>query len=223
MDRHAHCRFVRRRTTRLLRIAAIALLAAGAGCQSGLFTAMYVLRGNMIDPEYEGLKGKKVVVVCRATSEMEFANIAVADEIAAAVSQLLAANVRRIEIIPPREVEKWTDENEWEEFIDVGKAVGAQQVVGIDLDQFGIYQGQTVYQGTAIVGIHVYDLEQEGAMVYDKTPPQTRWPPNSVEPAGNKLPAQFRKEFIQVLANEIGKHFYPHDPVHDFARDADTL
>lgn len=154
---------------------------------------------------------------------MEFANIAVADELAAAISRLLSQNVRRIEIIPPREVEKWTDENEWEEFAEVGKAVGAQQVVGVDLDQFGIYQGQTVYQGTAIVAIHVFDLEQDDAMVYNSMPPQTRWPPNSVEPVGDKLPTQFRNEFIQVLANEVGKHFYPHDPAHDFARDADTL
>jgi hypothetical protein len=223
MDRNAQSPLATHLPKRLFRIAAIALLVTGVGCQSGLFTAMYIIKGNMVDPEYAGLKGKKVVVVCRATSEMEFANIAVADELAATISRMLGQNVRRIEIIPPREVEKWTDENEWEEFTEVGKAVGAQQVVGVDLDQFGIYQGQTVYQGTAIVAIHVFDLEQDGAMVYNSMPPQTRWPPNSVEPVGDKLPAQFRKEFIQVLANEVGKHFYPHDPAHDFARDADAL
>lgn len=223
MDRTRKPRLAALFAPRIVRFAAIAVLLTGVGCQSGLFTAMYIIKGTMVDPEYAGLKGKKVVVVCRVTSELEFANVSVADELAAAVGNLLGKNIRKIEIIPAREVEKWTDENEWEEFTEVGKAVGAQQVVGIDLDQFGIYQGQTVYQGTAIVAIHVYDLEKDGAMVFDKTPPQTRWPPNSVEPVGNKLPAQFRKEFINVLADEIGKHFYPHDPAHDFARDADTL
>lgn len=209
--------------TLMLVAALLLLLFTGAGCQSGLFTLAYLIRGTEIKPEYAGLKGSKVVVVCRATSELEFANVTVADELAVALSRLLAQNVKRIQIVPSRDVERWTDENDWEEFIEVGKALGAQKVVGIDLDQFSIYQGQTVYQGTAIVGIHVYDMEQEGALVYDKAPPQTRWPPNSVEPVSNKPAPQFRREFIQVLANEIGRHFYPHDAIHDFARDAEAI
>lgn len=212
-----------RRASRLLVLALLAVVATTAGCQSGMFTALYLLRGTEVPPEFDGLKGKKVVVVCRATSELEFANVSVADDLGNALGRLLKERVKKIEVIPAREVERWADENEWEEFTEVGEALGAQMVVGLDLDQFGIYQGQTVYQGTAIVGVHVYDLEKDGALVYDKTPPQTRWPPNSVEPVGTKLPAQFRKEFIQVLANEIGRHFYPHDPAMDFARDADAL
>lgn len=219
MDRLS-CRY---RLRRWFAMAALGVLATGAGCQTGLFTAMYLINGTDVKPEFEGLKGKKVVVVCRATSELEFANVAVADELAAVVGRLLGERVKRIHMISAREVERWSDENEWEEFTEVGEALDAEMVVGLDLDQFGIYQGQTVYQGTAIVGIHVYDMSRDGAQVYSSTPPQTRWPPNSVEPVGNKLPAQFRKEFIGVLANEIGRHFYPHDPAQDFARDADAL
>lgn len=212
-----------RRLPRLFAMAALGVLATAAGCQSAMFTAAYLINGTEVKPEYEGLKGKKVVVVCRATSELEFANVSVADELSTALGRLLGERVKRIQLISAREVERWSDENEWEEFTEVGEALDAQIVVGLDLDQFGIYQGQTVYQGTAIVGIHVYDMEHDGAQVYNSTPPQTRWPPNSVEPVGTKLPAQFRKEFIQVLANEIGRHFYPHDPAMDFARDADAL
>lgn len=204
-------------------LVALGLLITAAGCQSGLFTAMYILKGTDVAPAFDGLKGKKVVIVCRATSELEFANVTVADDLAATLGQQLGQKVKRIEVVAPRKVERWTDENDWEDFTEVGKALNAQIVVGIDLDQFGIYQGQTVYQGTAIVGIHVYDMEQQGAQVYSATPPQTRWPPNSVEPVGNKLPNQFRKEFIGVLSNEIGRHFYPHDPASDFARDAVSL
>lgn len=211
------------RLRRLFAMAVLGVMATAAGCQSGLFTAMYLINGTEVKPQCEDLKGKKVVVVCRASSELEFANASVADELATAVGNLLSQHVKRIHLIPAREVERWADENEWEEFSEVGEALDAQMVVGLDLDQFGILEGQTVYQGSAIVGIHVFDMERDGGQVYSSNPPQTRWPPNSVVPVGNKQPVEFRREFIQVLANEIGRHFYPHDPAMDFARDADAL
>ena len=45
----------------LLMIAALPAI----GCQSGLFTAMYLFKGTEVDPDFKDLKGKKVAVVCR--------------------------------------------------------------------------------------------------------------------------------------------------------------
>ena len=37
----------------------------------------------------------------------------------------------------------------WEEYVEVGKAMKADMVVGVELEKFSIYQAQTLYQGKA--------------------------------------------------------------------------
>ncbi len=35
-----------------------------------------------------------------------------------------------------------------------------------------------------------------------------------------KSVSQFQRDYVEYLASEIGKHFYPHDPHANFAIDA---
>ena len=41
------------------------IMASSSGCTRVLATAVYFWKGNVIDPEFDGLTGKKVAVVCR--------------------------------------------------------------------------------------------------------------------------------------------------------------
>jgi hypothetical protein len=133
---------------------------------------------------------------------------------------LLAEHVAKIEIVEQDEVEKWEDENNWEEYTDIGKALQADMVVGIDLDQFSLLQGQTLYQGKASIDLAVYDMKHGRRPVYQKTLPQQLYPPNAPIPAADKSLVEFRQQFLQVLAGQIGRHFYEHDSTADFAIDS---
>jgi len=88
----------------------------------------------------------------------------------------------------------------------------------VDLEQFDIYQDQTIYQGTANVTIKVFDCHTD-ELVFEKILPQVVYPPNTGIPATDKQERQFRREFVSVVADQIARHFYPHDAHADFAQD----
>ena len=138
-----------------------------------------------------------------------------------AVAYLLEENVKHIKLIDQDEIDKWEDENEWDNYIQIGKALKAEMVVGIDLDQFSLLQGQTLYQGKASVEVSVYDLSKTTKRpAFQKSLPQRLWPPNAPIPAAEKPLAEFQREFIAQLADQIGRHFYDHDSTRDFAADS---
>ena len=140
-------------------------------------------------------------------------------ELAVEVGRLLSQRVRKITIVDPREVAEWTDENDWDDFTEVGKALKADMVVGIDVEEFSLYQSQTLYQGKARLAITVYDVADGGKTAYSKTIPRIIYPPN--RGVDTSMPEDdFRRRFVAHLADMVGRHFYSHDAQADVALDA---
>lgn len=218
MDRPAALRWSRLTTWLTLAV----VMVVSTGCSSAIVTAVYLLRGREVPGDYEGLKGKKVAVVCRPLVGLAYRDSHVAQDLSRRVGLLLKRNVKKIEIVEQSKVESWIDEHSWEEYTQVGKAVKADMVVGIDLEHFNIYEGQTVYQGKARVGVKVYDCQKK-ELAFEKQLPQVVYPPNHVVSAAEVQEADFRKEFLAVLADYIGVLFYRHDPYAHFAMDAMAL
>lgn len=205
-------------------LALAVVLSTAGGCRGLLTTVAYLIKGTEVEPEYLGLKGKKVVVVCRPSASLLMGNYpTVGDELARQVGTLLRTNVSKIQIVDHQKLSEWTDEHDWMDYPEVGNAMKADMVVGIDLLEFSLLRGQTLYQGAANVSLAVYDCKNGGREVYQKHMPQTLWPPNSSIPSTDRQEPQFRREFVRELADQIGRHFYPHDKQMDFARDADAL
>jgi len=196
----------------------IAILPA-AGCQSVLVTAMYLIKGTDVDPDFKELKGKKVAVVCRPMVTLQYRDSNAGRDLARQITLLLQEKVPKIKTIDQQKVSKWTDENTWEEYSEVGKALNADMVVGVDLEGFSIFQGQTLYQGKANATIKVYDCRKNNKLVYEKTIPTSVYPPNTGIPTSDRSEAAFRREFIHVLADQIARHFYAHDPHADVGQD----
>jgi hypothetical protein len=213
-----------RRGMALMAALMIAALPA-IGCQSALFTAMYLFKGMDVDPDFKELKGKKVAVVCRPMASLTYSNANVGRELAQQITLLLQEQVPKIKTVDQKKIAKWTDENTWEEYTEVGKAMKADMVVAVDLESFGIYQGQTLYQGKANATIRVFDCTKtgRGKVVFHKSIPQAVYPPNAPIPASDRTEPEFRREFVLVLANQIARHFYSHDPHADLGQDAAAL
>jgi hypothetical protein len=217
-------RFGMRRGSYLLTFLSLtSLVAITSGCASALATAMYVIRGTNVEAEFDGLKDKRVAVVCRPPTSLAYTNANTAPELAKQVGLRLSKNVAKIEVIDQQEVAEWTDENTWDDYVEIGRALEADMVVGIDLEDFTLYQGQTLYQGKASVRIKVYDLADDGRVVYEKIPPQSIYPPNTGIPTQEKIEAEFGRQYIGVLAEEIARHFYDHDSRVDFAIDSTAI
>lgn len=195
----------------------VALAAPQTGCNA-VALAMYAIKGNDVPPEFEGLKDKRVAVVCRPTTSLQYTNAGVDKQLARELGNLLQQNVKKLQLVSPDKVEKWTDENAWEEYVEVGRAVDAEMLVAVDIEGFSLFQSQTIYQGKASVVVRVYDMSDDGKLVYEKTLPQTIYPAVGGVPTDKPEP-QFRREFVARLGGEVGRHFYSHDAGQDFARD----
>ena len=136
---------------------------------------------------------------------MEFSDGAVgAKELAIAVGELLENNVRKIEVVDYRDVDEWTDEHSWQEYTEVGEALNADMIVGVDLETFNIYAGQTLYQGKANIRLLVYDVAKGKEPVFEKTLPQSVYPPNAPIPASDNQESHFRRKFVDVNTDLFG-------------------
>jgi ABC-type uncharacterized transport system auxiliary subunit len=205
----------------LLLLVLLATLVTAGGCVSALATAVWLVKGPDIPAEFD-LRDKRVVVVCRPMTSSLYTNPNVAKDISQQISRLLAANVRRIEVVDQRKVAEWMDTNTWDEYTEIGDALEADMVLGIDLEEFSIYQGQTLYQGKADFAVRIYDCTT-GEVVFEQFPPQMLYPPNHPVSTSDTQEADFRREFVKVLADQIARHFYPHDPRAYWAMDAAAI
>lgn len=197
------------------------LILSGSGCGI-LQTALIVFKGQDVNADYDGLKGKRVAVVCRARDSFNLDGLTASQSLAQEVTSLLRDNVPRVEMISQREVAKWTDLHSDDDYAELGKAMDADMVVGIDIDRFGLQSGATLYQGKADVRITVVDVADEGDVVWDKNLAHIVFPNNGL-PVSEKPLGQFRQQFVGVLAEQIAIHFYKHDAYKLFANDSMSL
>ena len=200
----------------------IAPLAIATGCNL-MATAMYVVSGQNTPAEFAGLKGKRVAVICRPVTSLHFRDSSVSRDLAKHVSVLLERNVNKINLIDQREVFEWADENNWDEYAEIGKALNADMVVGIDLEEFSLFHGQTLYQGKANIHLVVYDVKDTRDPAFEKNLPQAVYPPTAPIPASDNQEADFRRKFVGYLARQIAHHFYDHDSTVDFANDSTAV
>jgi hypothetical protein len=219
MDRSCASRFGRDSVILLL-LAAGAILPAG-GCAQVLATGLYVWHGGNLAPaDCEALEGQRVVVVCRPPASHEYRYAGASRGVAKRVSEKLVEHVKRIDVVNPREVDNWVDESDWGDFRELAEAVHADKVVYIQLDDFELYKGKTLYQGNADVTVSVYDLKDRNRQEWERHLGEILYPINSGIPAQDKPPQQFEREFVEIVAENIAINFYRHDPNAGFAMDA---
>ncbi len=201
--------------------AALAALASISGCTGALTTAGYLMGAHEVKAKYNGFRDKRVAVVCRPLVELHYRNSTAGKELARQIGGQLRSNVRRCEVVDYRRVDEWVDENTWNEYLEVGRALNADLVLGIDLEHFDIYQGQTLYQGKAFATIRVFDCES-GELVFEDYV-ESVFPRNSAVPTADMAESQFRRRYVGVLADQVARLFYAHEPHVNFAQDATII
>jgi hypothetical protein len=206
--------------------AASGVVASQGGCTSALMTVVYLFKGTEEEPDFPGLRDKKVAVVCRPAQSLQFGSSSVATEIATEVGKLLKLKTHgKIKVIPQRDVENWIDEKSSgeDDFAQIGDALKADMVLAIELEDFELSQGQTLWQGNSKVQLKVLDLSKpEGEQVVfgPKHMPHVVYPPNAGIPVQDRSEDEFRRQYVSILSDMIGRYFYPHDPRDMYAQDA---
>jgi len=213
------------RTTRrwLLPLVLFTLCLAAGGCGPVATLAWLINGPEMIPAEFDGLKGKRVAVVCLDSNSLGSPG-GEADTVAKAVGILLGKNVQDIKMVRQTEVADWLDSHgdDLTDYRDVGRGVKADMVVGIDLLAFNLHEGQTLLKGRSKVGVKVYDMKKGGELVYESAPKEITWPENGARHV-TENEANFRTVYIGVLSERIANDFFPVELAKNFGSDARFL
>jgi len=201
--------------TALRRVAAIGFFASLSGCNFAL-PIMYLIQGPpAINAKFDELRGDKVVVVCDADFPVLINFNSVDSQLAQKLGQHLhdAYPIRKIDVVSSGEVASWLDEHDDWTVAEIGKAFDADYVLYVNVESFSVFEehSSTMYRGRATVAIRVHDMSKDGNVVYDATQ-ESKYPIGQPVSIGDIRRPVFEQQYIDRLADEIGRHFYPYWP-----------
>ncbi len=201
----------------------VMLIMTGVGCQ--LFSnVVYLIKGSDIPAKYEGLSNSKVaiVVVSDASSYGP-------DSLTASISRLLTVqlgqNVKDISIVPQNVVNNWQDTNGWDQidFYELGQGVDADKVMVIEVGSYSIHEGATLYKGRSLISTNVYDISDNGNVVFSQGPAEYVFPRSHARPAISTSEQQFESAYLVKLTGDISRNFYAYDKTLVVADDATSF
>jgi len=205
-------------TVSVIGLLAACIVPVCAGC-STLLTAAYLIHPEDMPAEFNGLRGKHVAVACRPIVELEFSDAGSARELAALVGSQIERKVRKTRVIGQQEIARWIDENAWVDYQTLGSSLDADMVVGIDLEEFRLHEGSTLYRGRATIHVRVFDIAEK-KVVFEKRYDNYAFPANNAIPATDQPEAQFRAIFLQMLSQRISRCFHAYESREHFAEDS---
>lgn len=210
-------------STSLVWLAPLALLLASGGCVGLTAQILYAIKGEKVPAEFEGLAGKRVAVVCVANTSNYDPGTA-SSTLAQLTETILKQHVDKIKVVRQEKVADWIDNHDWNQvdYLEIGKGLQAEMVVGIDLDGYRLHEDATMYKGKANVTVSVFDIKK-GEAVFKKHIPNYMFPINGGQHQTETTEQQFQRKFLVVLAQDIAKLFYAYEFKDDFARDATML
>jgi hypothetical protein len=197
-------------------------LAASGGCVGLTAQLLYWVKGgNKIDPEFAGMKGKRVAVVCVSNASASGPNT-FCSLLERRVGQALKEQGDKIEVVSADDIADWIDSNDWNQmdYREIGRGVNADMVLGLDLANLRLHEGQTLYQGRVTLTATVYDMQDGGKVVFRRTIPDFTFPQNGPRHATEMTEARFRALFVEVLSKHVAKYFCAYQFEEDFAKDA---
>jgi hypothetical protein len=210
----------------LYRIVVALILAAvvttSGGCVGLTAQLIYMIKGgHKIDPDYKGLEGKRVAVLC-VSGASSYGPNSVCAMLQRSVATILREKGDDIDVIHEDEIADWIDTNGWDQmdYREIGRGVDAERVVAIDIDGLRLHEGRTLYKGRVNYTVSVYDMEQEGTVVFRRTVEDFAFPQNSARHATEMSEASFRRLFVTVLSQHVAKYFCAYHLEDEFARDA---
>ena len=192
---------------------------SSTGCVGALAQLFYVIKGHQVPAQYSGFEGKKVAVVIN-TDASSYGPDSLSKTFGKYVRLKLATNIEDIEIVPELEIKNWIDINGYDEskLAKLGKSVEADFVLAIDVDNYTIRDGKTIYKGQSDITLSVIESES-GDVTYSFGPENMVYPENG-RPAIQTTDRKFEMFYLTWLTRQISRQFYKHDKLDEVADDA---
>lgn len=201
-----------------LMLALITLISNG--CVRLAANMLYVIRGNDIPAEYDGMKESRIAVVCTTTGSG--ASETINSLISSNVISGLSRNLAKADLVKQEEIERLFESESWDNSdpVQLAKAVKADFLVAVAVDNLKLREGATLFRGQCDIRVTVYDVKDKGRIVFEKQMPEHSFPKNGGTPVTDTTEAKFRSTYLQLVAYKVSSLFHPVDPTFDIALDA---
>ncbi len=200
-------------------VLSVALMAGTlTGCNYLLFAGYLIGGPPSIAPAFDtetGLsmtdKEVTVAVVCFAPKEVkwDFANIDY--DLAKYVSNRMF--LKKIKVINPDRIRAWLDKHpDWDSPDEIGAAFGASYVVHIEVNDFSLYEKNSsdLFRGRSDVLVTVWQMDGEtGEQVFTRNL-ESVYPRAVPRSTYDTKYTTFKREYFEVLSEDIGQLFYEH-------------
>lgn len=166
-------------------------------------------------------KNKKVLVLSIADSPALASHPSLPVDVAQQVAAKL--RVKGVKTVDSAEVTKYLESGEMiddrSDFVEIGKKFDVDYVVLISFDDFSTRQENSagLYRGTARAKIYVWELTRKGdsiakaERIYRKVH-DTKYPTHQPIESDYQRPELFLHKFMDLLSEELARHFYDHPP-----------
>lgn len=191
------------------------------GCAGAMSQLLYVIKGHTLPAAYNGLEEKKIAVVCISDAS-SYGPDPLNYTISNALSVKLAQGLKEDSVvIPVNVIEQWIDTNGWDErdFLGLGKGVGANSVVVVDVASYTIHDGSTMFKGKSDITATVYNVDKGGQVEFQYGPKIFEYPKHG-RPAIQTTERAFETMYLGQLVVDLANQFTPHDHLDSFANDA---
>ena len=181
---------------------------------------MYAVGADLQPAECETLEGKRTAVVV-VTEGTNYRDDIASRILSREISAILEAEVKGIELVREEEIDDWRDNNDWDQldFAAIGKGVKAEKVVGIEVSDLKLREGQTLYRGRASVTTTVYDMKTE-TREFRRHLDDFAYPLHAGQYTSETTEPKFRRRFLAVLSRRLARYFHRWDPRETVALDA---
>lgn len=206
-----------------LLLASLLVTCGNLGCARVVANLVHAIQGNDTPAEFEGLKGKRVAVVC-ATDE-GIGSDANGILLSRYVRELLEIKIDKIDLVSQEEIDKWSlGANEGRnDYTDIGQGVKADYLIAIEMLNMSLQDGATLFQGKSDLSLAVYDMNKSGKVVFRRNVPQYTFPSLQGASALETDETKFRKIYLTRVANRLARYFYPYEIGADVAADVGML
>ena len=196
-------------------------LLTSMGCAGALSQLIYVIKGHEVPPPYSGLEEKKIAVVCISDASSygpDPLNYSISNALSIKLAQGLD---EKSVVVPVSIIEQWIDTHGWDgrDFLALGKGLGVDSVVAVDLTSYTIYEGSTMFKGKSDVTATVYNMAKGGQVDFNYGPKIFEFPTHG-RPAIQTTEREFETLYLGQLVIDLANQFTPHDHLDSFANDA---
>ena len=191
--------------------ALIVILSTQSGCLGIYANLMHAVGADKVPAEYDGLEETRLAIVT-VTDSSQYSNDASARLLSRQVGELLTSEIDELSLVREDLIEQWRDRNGWDslDFVQIGRGVKAEKLLGIELTNLRLRDGATLYRGRADVTVSVIDVDT-GDVLYRKELEEFTFPTNAGQYTSETTEPRFRKLYLRMLAKQIGRSFYAWD------------